>query len=261
MQMRTTRTLRSIYSTALPLTLLAGLLVAPAHDARALSFAPGTQFVLQNHPDDHLSPPSWGMRLDGISGFEDHVISFDFENAVQVDPETGMEHRARMFLRFLDGGGVRIFGTAFGGIDAGHTYLNGQFWDIDFTYPVLEMRGDQLVTPPPTETVFGSGSITALTDGFFDEGFRVDLVDFSGDKDFSFGLAFDYRGAEGVLSGFGWLNHSVGGLDNHVVTSDWLFVAVPEPRTLLLVTIGLGLLAWESRRGALQHARAARVAD
>lgn len=259
--MQIIRLLRLVSLAPLPAALLLGLLATSAREAQALSFAPGTTLVLQNHPDAEESPPDYGLRLDGLTGVDDHIVTFDFENAVGTDPDTGMEIRAEMFLEFLAGGGARIFGTAFGGIDMGDSYLQPQFWEIDFSYPELVMQGDMLVSPPPTDTVFGSGSITAVTPGFFDDGFEAELVEFAGGMDFGFGLAFDYRGAEGVLSGFGWLNHSVGGLDNHVAASDWLFVAVPEPRTLLLVCMGLGLLALEARRGAHRHARIARVSD
>ena len=71
--------------------------------------APGI-YALRNHPDNHLTPPEYGMRLDELFDVNPatlDVFSFDFE-----------ADGAAMFLEY-DGSSIHIFGTAFGGLDIG----------------------------------------------------------------------------------------------------------------------------------------------
>jgi hypothetical protein len=201
---------------------------------RAAIIDPGL-FPLGNHPDGRRAPPSYGLRLDGLSGNPDQEFTFDFEA-----PGAGM------FMEFGSDGRLRIFGRAFGGRDVGDRHEDPQLWEIEFVYARLRIDGDRLVSDPAAAP--GQGSLTpTATLGGFTAGVPIGLTDFRGTHDASFVIEESHRGLAG-FSGFGWLNHEVAGLDRHVASSDWLFRVVPEPGSIGLLALGLVLLV-AARRG------------
>ena len=144
-------------------------------------------------------------------------------------------------------------------LENGDSYVDPQLWSIDFTYVRMIVDGDQLVSDPTAGP--NQGTIAALPEipdliVNTPETEPLDLVDYLGGHDSSFILALDHRGFSEV-SGFGWLNHSPGGLDNHISASDWLFTVVPEPGSLAWLGLGLVFLTRALRRPSL--ARGGRV--
>ncbi len=196
--------------------------------AASLPLADGT-YTLGNHPDGNAAPPLYGLRLDGLDGDDSHEFTFSF---------TG--NGAEMFMT-IAGAQIHIFGTVFGGEDIGNAYDNPVLWDVDFTYT------DAFIDGMLHEANTGTGTITPQG------GTAIDLVAKS-NGDFAFRLAQGHRGFAD-FSGWGWVNHSGGGLDNHIPASDWLFIVtgtppstVPEASGALLGLSGLLGLAWVGRR-------------
>jgi hypothetical protein len=231
------------------LVLIAGLAMAPVPAVAETvdTFLAGGIFPLSSHPDGGIAPPLYGLRLDGLDGDSGHEFTFDFEGP-----------GAQMLME-IDGDdmSLRIFGQAFGGRVEDEAYIDPQVWDIDFTYAKMIPKGDRLIadpnTPPNTGTITPMGLGPSAIGGF-PTGVPIDLVDYSGDFDFTFALEEGHRGGDG-FSGYGWLNHSPGGLQNHVSASDWLFTVVPEPRTDALLAVGLCALIAAGKLRRRLHAR------
>lgn len=181
----------------------------------------------------------------------------------------------------LAGGTIRIFGTAFGGLNDPSDKANGSedfyapvgdfvgLWGIDFTYSVGVMQhpGDDDIV------VFGSGgsgspnsgTLTRLADpGLGVDQTSYDLVDYAGGHNidgepFSFRLG-DENNDQGHrlsqhadwpyrTSGWGWVNHT--SPDEHIAASDWLFTVgqpVPAPGASLLGLIGLTAILGHRRQ-------------
>lgn len=205
--------------------------------ASADAFGFGT-YNLGNHPDGGAAAPFYGLRLDGLlTGDSSDIYTFDFEHA-----------ESKMKLTY-DATGVHIFGTAFGGLDAGNAYSAAEsgVWEIDFKYETVLPDGNGAIVPDQFEGTKGSitllDAVAGASAGFeAREGNPFVLMDVSGNHDYSFKIAEDHRGYEGY-SGLGWLNHAPtdGGsgadIDEHMYSSDWLFaVEVPEPTTILGLT-------------------------
>jgi len=190
-------------------------------------------YWLENHRDGGEAAPFYGLRLDGLfGGGQGEVITFDFEHpgaAMKMDLDLGE-------------GTLRIFGRAYGGLDVGSSYAGAGFYDIDFLFTDVA-AGSTITANTGSGTISGPG---------VPAGDVASLVAYKGHHSDAFYLGTGHRNNPGV-SGWGWLNHSVGGLENHLPASDWLFEvgeAVPEPGTALM--IGVGALVVVSRRATLR---------
>ena len=192
------------------------------------AFDPGT-YRLENHPDGGATESygGYGLRLDGLKDRDPNKTNvFDFE-----------AEGANMFLNY-NGSEVRIYGTAYN-----QEYDN--FWSVDFTYfDVTNKEYGLIVKSAPQSLGNAVGSITPL-DG--SQGYHVDMVDFSGEHNYTFQIAQYHRGVEDY-SGFGWLNHGTtdAELAIHMYHSDWLFkvgdpVKVPESGSAVSL-LALGVL-------------------
>ncbi|MGE3181374.1 MAG: hypothetical protein AB7N71_07070 [Phycisphaerae bacterium] len=201
-------------------------------------------YELNNHPDGAIRPPTYGLRLDGLDGNNQHNFTFDFDNDASD---------MRMTLN-LNNGSIRIFGTTYGGRDMGTAYQNPSMgatglWQVDFTYNAnVSVRSDGAIVV--AESQQNSGYIQPLFASnlnAFANNAQIPLVDF---MDPSFLLDTNHRGFAGV-SGWGWVNHSG---NPHVYSSDWLFTvgasAIPSPGAASLGMIGLTLASVFRRRGS-----------
>ena len=204
------------------------LVFASSADANIL---PPNTYQIHNHPEGNQLPPPYGLRLDEIIDVtpgQHDIFSFDFD-----------ADGADMRLTF-DGTSVRIFGTAFGGLDIGGEYdpaFSG-FVNIDFTYNLVQKANgdDDFVSTQPDGS--DTGTIELWT------GEVVDLESYTGNNDFAFRLGDedDDMGHRGVddISGWGWLAYEGG---DHVNASDWLFIVgdkIPAPSALALLAVGVG---------------------
>jgi hypothetical protein len=195
-------------------------------------------YALSNHPDAILADPGYGLRLDELFDLTDgrDRFTFDFDHALSA-----------MFMDY-DGDSIRIYGTAFGGLDIGdiHDPANSSEVSIDFTYNnVVGVPGDDdiWVLEPDTPN---TGTITWLETGEV-----IDLFDKANDDGWTFRFGDEdddlgHRGFDG-LSGWGWLEHHEPGFGNDG-QMDWIFTGelVPGPGALAL--LGLGILVPGRRR-------------
>lgn len=194
-----------------------GAVLLGASAATGAIIEPAT-YRLNNHPDGSANPPAYGLRLDeliDVTGGHDK-FTFDFD-----------ADGAEMNLRLTNDGRIRIFGTAFGGLDTGTGYDDDYagFVEIDFTYQITQTLGgdDDIIVTEGTEP--NAGSITLWN------GDVVPLFDYADNSGLTFQLGNEandqgHRGFDGI-SGWGWLTHGLDG--NHVAASDWLFTLNPEP--------------------------------
>lgn len=218
--------------------------------ADAGTIVPG-QYKLSNHPDGNAAPPTYGLRLDGLTdGNASSIFTFDFDHAL-----------SNMLMDY-DGNTIHIHGTAFGGLDTGNGYDAGMSGvvEIDFTYAVgvgmvpgdddIWVTGNSMNNSGSLEMISGFGDHNGAT--------LFDLVDKSnGTYIFRFGDHNDDNGHRGFagLSGWGWLNHaaadgSIGDINTHLAASDWLFTAqlVPVPPAVWLGAAGILGIAAKRRR-------------
>jgi len=208
-------------------------------------------YQLNSHRDGSARPPLYGLRLDGLgTGDQNDIYTFDFNGP-----------GAAMFMDLdVANNSIRIFGTAFGGLDVGNTYdniANGQvgLWNIDFTYTSgIQVLGDGEIIAGPMNAA-NNGSITPIVDathftsGVFSGGNAIPLVDYNGAvNDPTFHIDFGHRTPGDVISGWGWVNH---GSYPHQYDSDWLFEVgprVPVPGAVYLAALGIGFVGARSRR-------------
>ena len=189
------------------------------------SFLQDGYYRLNNHPVHGQALPNYGLRLDQLFG-QTGPITFDFENA-----------QSDMRMRIENGGTkVTIFGTTWGGIDAGSSYTNDGLWEIYFQYngTVQGAPGDDDLLSY-TETDNGSIRPLYSVAGQFTAGDSYALVPKS-DGQFAFRLGNEnddngWRAFDGI-SGWGWLDHDGPGTLDHYSASDWGFTASPAPSDL-----------------------------
>ena len=175
-------------------------------------------YSLHNHPAGLVAAPFYGLRLDGLTtGDASDVFTFDFD------------HPSSNVTMEVNDTTIKIFGTAFGGLDIGNDYAPQEsgLWDLSFTYDnVQKASGDDDLLVDDSRSGTNTGTITQL----FGSGDSFDLEDFAGSFPFTMRLGDEdsdagHRGFTGI-SGFGWLNHSGG--SGHLEHSDWLFTAQLE---------------------------------
>lgn len=223
---------------------ITGLLAAPV----ASAITTGT-YLLANHPDGNRQPPGYGLRLDGLLGYD--FYTFDFDHA-----------DSDMRLTW-DGTKIVIDGFAFGGSDVGTDYaLNTTaVWDIHFEFTVgVSQPGDAGLNDLYVEADnqnFGTLTSTLTPD-------IIKLADHSGEDDLNPNLSFQfgdgadgngYRGYDGI-SGWGWPNHGANcippdplnlnslnsGACSYNDFSGWLFTASPVPVPAAVWLFGSGLI-------------------
>ncbi len=203
---------------------------------------PGS-YVLADHFDGSLAPPTYGLRLDELmdvtAGHDEFTFSFDHaESNMRLDvTEVGTDEFE-----------IHIYGTAFGGLVANHAYdafVTGVA-DIDFVYMIANTvpGDDDLIVTTPNFT--NTGVITFLNT-------TIDLFDRANAEGFTFRLGNEdddmgHRGFDG-LSGWGWLDHGTAG--NHVDNSDWLFTVIPTPGSGVLLSMALAIAVHGKRRRAI----------
>lgn len=197
---------------------VAGAVVALLTSAASAAALNDGLYFLSNHPDAAQAPPGYGLRLDDLIDVTPgkDVVTFDFNDS-----------RSDMLME-ISGSRIRIFGTAFGGLDTGGEYdedLSG-LWEIDFTFNSVEKMPNDNDFWVPAGSPTNTGTIAAQF-GAFGE---IPLFDFAGGHPFTFRLGDEnsddgHRGFDGI-SGWGWMSYGDG---EHVKSSDWLFTAVPVP--------------------------------
>lgn len=231
----------------LPSLILCGLMAGTTEAANIT-------YNLASHPDGSVSPPPYGLRLDGLYTLDTNdEWTFDFDHA-SSNMQMTLDTTAAT---------VHIFGNAYGGLDVGGSYdanLQG-VWAIDFTYSVNVAVDDS--SPPalevevsPEAPLSNNGTIEALftaNDGsiFVNNG---DTINLEQEMQFYFNNTANHRLNCGVddcgpdtYVGWGWLNHSD---SSHIAASDWLFTAtvVPVPAAVWLFGSAIALLGFSRRK-------------
>lgn len=207
-------------------SLCAGAVLAAAPAMAAAPIDGNVLYTLKSHPNGGISPPDYGLRLDGLDGDASHEFTFDFSH-----PWSNM-------TMLWDGNGtianpngkLTISGTTYGGeVDVPNdAYFSTSLFKVDFTYDDAFVSGNQILANT------GTGSITDINGTFIS---TLSLDAYAGNHSAAFYMGEGHRNGPGV-SGWGWLNH--GAFPSHVYASDWLFsvdkgVPVPETSTYLLM--------------------------
>ncbi len=194
-------------------------------------------YQLGNHPDGNAGPPTYGLRLDGLTTYDDSdIFTFSFDQADGANVQM-----------VIDGDDITISGTVFGGRVVNNAYVVGEsgLWNLSFSYSAAMLAaGDDDLQVDDLLAGTNTGSITKL----FGDLASFDLVDYSGSRDFSFQLGNEdndlgHRGFAGI-SGWGWMNHAPSNdpawLNTHQAASDWLFTAkrigIPNYENFAVVT-------------------------
>ncbi len=219
----------------------------------AAAHATIVEYYLFSHPDGNQRPPKYGLRLDELFDITSNhdVFTFDFSHP---DSDMRLRYNDNDTPNDLSDDEVRIFGTVFGGLDAGTSYdpdYSG-LWIVDFTYRDNIASGDPMIEV--NESLNNNGYIQSTFGMGNNE--PISLWDEAGSHDFSFKFnnVDNHRlGGHGMSGpewfvGWGWLNHH--DPNQHVYDSDWLFVgqAVPEPASLLALAAGVGAILARKRK-------------
>ena len=218
--------------------------------ASALDINAGT-YELGNHPDGNAAPPGYGLRTDELVDVtaNNDVFTFDFE-----------DDASNMQLTYDDvANTIRIFGTAFGGLDTGtgyHADWSGT-WSIDVTYSnvTLAEEDDDLwhIDNPPTfigslSLIAGGEKITethTTPTNLFTDAEEAVVFRLGDDKDNN-----GHRGHDGI-SGWGDLQR----IRDQAAFGDggyWLFTMsttpVPAPAPTALMATGVFAMGIRRRR-------------
>lgn len=122
--------------TVLTVALCAVAVTAPA-------FAGVTVFVLHDHPNGVINPPTYGLRLDDLLATGEYTFSFDY-----VD----VSGNAAVTLEYDDvAGTIHIYGRVYGGKDTGSGWGDAtqRGWaDIDFLYTANVNERDNCAGSP-----------------------------------------------------------------------------------------------------------------
>ena len=188
-------------------------------------------YQLSNHPDgsgnDYANGSPYGLILSGL--LRDDLQSGDVSLFNFDHPDANMQMT-------VNGNKIRIFGTAFGNLNAKDNFENDDdyednpgLWKIDFTYhqnTVTNVSGDDDFF---VNEQF-AGQNTGIIKQLYGNKLEFDLSDYAGKNDFTFKLGDEtndqgHRGFDGI-SGWGWLKHS--NAEEYVGHSDWLFTVNPE---------------------------------
>lgn len=213
--------------------------------AGAAATAGTTVFQLMDHPDSNAAPPGYGLRLDnlfgGLSGASGGVTTFSFDATNDV------------YLSVTDSGSditINVFGTVFGGEDAGSSYGFGEgAYDLSFTFQfnVAEDGTGWVVAPSSSGN---QGTLVSQGNSDVPAGESFHFYDFSGNS-FLF-LQDDHRLSghsernQGFWVGRGWNTYDSSGAETSG-TQDWLFMGTPIPSPM---AAGLGLVGLGGVMGA-----------
>ncbi len=230
--------------------LITVVVVASAAFGASAAILPYGTYSLANHPDGNISPPPYGLRLDGLfnATAQTDRFTFDFDHA-QSDMKMTISNNGSADI-------ITIFGTSFGGRDTGSTYANDSWLGVyqiyfQYTNGVAPMANDD------DWRVAGSAEMTNFGNIIAPNAQQANLADKSdGTQTFRVGDENDdlgHRRSDGLISGWGWLaiqqangdyvRSPEGGAD------DWLFtVVVPTPLPGFLAVAGLGGLVAIRRR-------------
>ena len=198
-------------------------------DAGLVKILPDGTYQLSNHPDgsgnNYANGSPYGAIIAGLlrDNYQSGDVSlFNFDH-----PDANMQMT-------VNGNEIRIFGTAFGHLNAKDNFENDSdyednpgLWKIDFTYKnVSNVSGDDDLVVDEQFAGQNTGTIKQL----YGDQLEFDLSDYAGSNSFSFKLGNEtddqgHRGFDGI-SGWGWLTHS--NADQYVAHSDWLFTVDPE---------------------------------
>lgn len=212
--------------------LAAGVVCAFAGVAMATPVV--TTFNLSNHPDGDASPPSYGLRIDGMGGSQTVVFSFVDVQLVVTDDTA-------------DGGDIsmNISGLVEGGEVSGNAFADPQMYNLNFDYVanVENFSGGWRVVG--VNNVLNTGTLSPVMGGDAEDVFTI-----TDNNNNAFIFAPDGHRLAGDNTswvGRGWLTTNLGGGDSPG-TQDWLFVGTPIPAPGSAALLALGGIAAATRR-------------
>jgi hypothetical protein len=208
-------------------------LIALVAGTPAPAAADTIRFTLGDHPRGEARPPTYGLRLDDLFGPSTLPTTFSFNQggaAVLMDVDTTSKS-------------IHIFGTVFGGVDVGDSYLAPELFDLDMLYKFGVMGNED-----DGWSVAGLGNTGSLVRQSDSQ--RWDLVTLLNQDGFAFEFFPDrFRLRHNDLVGVdwvgrGWLDTSTNSRPTEV--RDFLFVAtvVPLPAAVIPGVFTLGCAAW-----------------
>ncbi|MEM1222451.1 MAG: PEP-CTERM sorting domain-containing protein [Verrucomicrobiota bacterium] len=224
-----------------------------------------TVFELADHPDGNQTPPTYGLRLDGLDGNNSKEFTFSFGDS---SPFSSTE--VNLFYDDV-ANTIRIFGEVYGGEDIGTIWNPNALgrWEVDFTYSV-NVTGSVTATTSSLivdrDSPNNKGTITFLEGTGFSKGETFNLTDEGGPKNNMDSFLFlsdgdRLIGDDSTIVGRGWLNHAPAPqaaptkYKHHVAASDWIFIVkdqgivIPEPSTYTLIfAIFAGFIGLSRRR-------------
>lgn len=223
------------------------------------------EWDLADHPDGANNPPPYGLRLDGVEWF-----TYNVQGLSAPPIPSGVGNSDSWGFSFEDGPAsmkatydstteeFRIFGTAFGGRDAGSSYASAPgAVAIDFTYSGVTMA-DVDAGIFYDATTSGAGTIEFLDDiESIAAGTVVEMVHKARMGDLAAFLFMDDSRLDaycpgpaycGNPVGEGWVQLTAATIDGtryvrhepyHTASMDFLFTTVVEPGTIGLIGLSL----------------------